>query len=165
MASQLPTTVSCKVRALNGYQYSVDVQTTWRIRELRECVRKTLGIPEYEQGYLQGSTRMRSDDVLFPAPAQQSGEPPEIVLVRYTIPTCFSKSKASDLWHCFVALSDDDGDTVHWERASQIARFEGMSEVAREITTQNDLPERLSFPEMLWYFSMLKSNALKTARF
>eukprot|EP00928_Gymnodinium_smaydae_P006915 TRINITY_DN12472_c0_g1_i1.p1 TRINITY_DN12472_c0_g1~~TRINITY_DN12472_c0_g1_i1.p1 ORF type:complete len:214 (-),score=31.06 TRINITY_DN12472_c0_g1_i1:254-895(-) len=156
MAFDLPASVPLKVGTMHGAQNSVDVQTTWRIKELREGVRKKFGIPEYEQGYLQGSMRMRSGDLLFPPQGQQLGKPPEIVLVRSTIPSCFSKSQASDLWYSFVAFSDDDGDTVHGGRAIQIARFEGMHELARLVTAQSDLPERFSFVELLGFFSRLK---------
>eukprot|EP00928_Gymnodinium_smaydae_P001143 TRINITY_DN10416_c1_g1_i1.p1 TRINITY_DN10416_c1_g1~~TRINITY_DN10416_c1_g1_i1.p1 ORF type:complete len:213 (+),score=24.91 TRINITY_DN10416_c1_g1_i1:56-694(+) len=164
MASEVPATVPCKVRTLHGCQYSVHVQTTWRIRELRDCVRKTFGIPEYEQGYLQGCTRMRSGDLVLSPRAHQSGESPELVLVRSKVPRCFSKSDALDTWYCFLAFSDDDGDTVHRRRASQIARFEGMIELARAITAQNDLPERLSFPELLWHFASLKAELPRATR-
>eukprot|EP00928_Gymnodinium_smaydae_P030293 TRINITY_DN2256_c0_g1_i1.p1 TRINITY_DN2256_c0_g1~~TRINITY_DN2256_c0_g1_i1.p1 ORF type:complete len:207 (-),score=38.24 TRINITY_DN2256_c0_g1_i1:189-809(-) len=160
MASESSTSASllCRIRTLHGYQCSVDVQTTWRIKDLRVRVRQKLGIPEYEQGYLQGSIRMRSGDLLFP----QSGESPELVLVRSSIPSCFSKAEALNLWSSFLAISDDHGDIVQIRRARQLARFEGLAEAAQAIAAQNDLPERLSFLELLRFFSTLKSQQPRT---
>eukprot|EP00928_Gymnodinium_smaydae_P006924 TRINITY_DN12472_c1_g3_i1.p1 TRINITY_DN12472_c1_g3~~TRINITY_DN12472_c1_g3_i1.p1 ORF type:complete len:229 (+),score=31.45 TRINITY_DN12472_c1_g3_i1:54-689(+) len=162
MAFGLATLVPCRVQTLGGKQYFVNVQTTWRIRELRESVRKHFGIPEYEQGYVQRSICMRSGDVLFPPQLQASSEPIEVTLVRSKIPSCFSKSKTSQMWISFLGFSDDDGDTVSWEQARKLARFEGMFELDRAITAQSDRVERFSFPEMLRYFSGLKAQLPRT---
>eukprot|EP00928_Gymnodinium_smaydae_P006925 TRINITY_DN12472_c1_g4_i1.p1 TRINITY_DN12472_c1_g4~~TRINITY_DN12472_c1_g4_i1.p1 ORF type:complete len:213 (+),score=31.82 TRINITY_DN12472_c1_g4_i1:47-685(+) len=164
MACGLPTSTQCKVQTLSGDEYSVNVQTTWRIRELRKCVRTQFGIPEYEQGYVQGSVCMRSGDFVFPAQLHAPSEPVEVTLVRSTMPSCFSKSNTLKMWLSFLALSDDDGDTVQRERASQIARFEGMIELARAITAQNDLPERVSFLELLQCFAALRAQLPRATR-
>eukprot|EP00928_Gymnodinium_smaydae_P014324 TRINITY_DN15223_c0_g1_i1.p1 TRINITY_DN15223_c0_g1~~TRINITY_DN15223_c0_g1_i1.p1 ORF type:complete len:219 (+),score=35.84 TRINITY_DN15223_c0_g1_i1:36-692(+) len=163
MASGLPASVPCKVRTLSGKQYSVNVQSTWRIRELRQCVHKKLGIPEYEQSYVQGSISMRSGDLLFQPELPLSAAPLEVVLVRSRKPSCFSKSKASDMWRVFIALSDDHGDTARGDCARQIARFEGMSELADAIANQTDVPERFTFLELLRFLSMLEAQLPRTA--
>eukprot|EP00928_Gymnodinium_smaydae_P006921 TRINITY_DN12472_c1_g1_i1.p1 TRINITY_DN12472_c1_g1~~TRINITY_DN12472_c1_g1_i1.p1 ORF type:complete len:139 (+),score=13.21 TRINITY_DN12472_c1_g1_i1:203-619(+) len=117
MACELPTFIPWKIRSLHGEKYSVKVKATWKIKDVRERVRTQLGISEYEQGYIQGSSRMRSGDFLVHPEEYESDDPPDTILVRSTIPSSFSKADAMAMWQSFLALSDDDGDTVHWGSA------------------------------------------------
>eukprot|EP00928_Gymnodinium_smaydae_P095967 TRINITY_DN8363_c0_g3_i2.p1 TRINITY_DN8363_c0_g3~~TRINITY_DN8363_c0_g3_i2.p1 ORF type:complete len:210 (-),score=38.12 TRINITY_DN8363_c0_g3_i2:254-883(-) len=162
MALQATTTVSCTLLTLNGQQHTVHVQRDWPVWKLREHVSEELGIPEYEQSFVSGSVQLRSCDSLLTS--QEPQESLELTLVLSTLPACFSKSQAKDIWKGFVAFSRDHGDTVDGACSSQLARFGGKYRVARQIRGRDDVPSSFSFAELLLYFSGFIADSPRKAR-
>eukprot|EP00928_Gymnodinium_smaydae_P018788 TRINITY_DN17161_c0_g1_i1.p2 TRINITY_DN17161_c0_g1~~TRINITY_DN17161_c0_g1_i1.p2 ORF type:complete len:215 (-),score=27.69 TRINITY_DN17161_c0_g1_i1:213-803(-) len=129
---------------------------SWRISDLKEHLRCNLDIPEYEQHFEHKSTRLRSDDLL--CNLERGGENRlDLTLVRESIPKQFPHSRTKRIWNAFVAFSSDFGDSIDGMKATHVAQFANMYQVAQILASSTNLPNTLTFGEVLDLFASLVS--------
>eukprot|EP00928_Gymnodinium_smaydae_P068207 TRINITY_DN5126_c0_g1_i1.p1 TRINITY_DN5126_c0_g1~~TRINITY_DN5126_c0_g1_i1.p1 ORF type:complete len:255 (-),score=16.60 TRINITY_DN5126_c0_g1_i1:546-1196(-) len=163
MANLRYSSISCEVTVSCGQHISVIVKRSWTVSDLREHLRCANGIPEYEQHFAQGSKRLRSDDILCNLDRGHETNRLALTLVKESIPKRFSPSRTNRIWEAFVAFSSDYGDSINGMKATHVAQFANMYQVAQVLASSTNLPQTLNFCELLDLFaSLAPSSKVKT---
>eukprot|EP00928_Gymnodinium_smaydae_P088107 TRINITY_DN72250_c0_g1_i1.p1 TRINITY_DN72250_c0_g1~~TRINITY_DN72250_c0_g1_i1.p1 ORF type:complete len:220 (+),score=4.35 TRINITY_DN72250_c0_g1_i1:185-844(+) len=157
MANLCDSTVSCEVTIACGEHISVTPKHSWTISSLREHLQCTHGIPEYEQHFAYRSRRLRSDDIVCSLDREDGKNRVLLTLMRDSIPKRFSHSRTKRIWEAFLAFSSDYGDSIDGMKATHVAQFADMYQVAQLLASSTDLPHTLNFCEIVDLFASLVS--------
>eukprot|EP00928_Gymnodinium_smaydae_P074625 TRINITY_DN57657_c0_g1_i1.p1 TRINITY_DN57657_c0_g1~~TRINITY_DN57657_c0_g1_i1.p1 ORF type:complete len:235 (-),score=31.86 TRINITY_DN57657_c0_g1_i1:255-932(-) len=141
--------LTCKVFSIDGRQVTVKAKATRRVWQLKKRIRRELRVPEYEQVLLYEDVRLCCNDCLCDISSGHNTQQVTLFLVRRRRPSDFSRREASELWQFFIALSPDDGDTIHGVDVPRVARFADMLRESMIIARAIAIPERITFIDVL----------------
>eukprot|EP00928_Gymnodinium_smaydae_P099258 TRINITY_DN9421_c0_g2_i1.p1 TRINITY_DN9421_c0_g2~~TRINITY_DN9421_c0_g2_i1.p1 ORF type:complete len:204 (+),score=41.73 TRINITY_DN9421_c0_g2_i1:53-664(+) len=139
----------CKVVTIQGDEFILQAEGSWKVWNLKEDLYEETGIPEYEQHFAHGTTKLKSDDVLSDLLPSCKDHQLILTLVRSGGPKCFSESQKTELWEAFLAFSRDSGDTMDGKHVAKVARMGDMFRLSQVVAGVANIPASVTFLELL----------------
>eukprot|EP00928_Gymnodinium_smaydae_P087230 TRINITY_DN71523_c0_g1_i1.p1 TRINITY_DN71523_c0_g1~~TRINITY_DN71523_c0_g1_i1.p1 ORF type:complete len:235 (-),score=34.77 TRINITY_DN71523_c0_g1_i1:55-690(-) len=141
---------------LNGDEITVKARSSWKVWQFKECVRKRLRTPEYEQHFVHQDAQMSSEDTLSALSSACEGNEFTCSFLRRPRPPCISKGEAEELWEAFLTFSPNSGDTMDGANMARVARFAGMFDESELVAKLPNIPDSVTFPELLEVLASVK---------
>eukprot|EP00928_Gymnodinium_smaydae_P099257 TRINITY_DN9421_c0_g1_i1.p1 TRINITY_DN9421_c0_g1~~TRINITY_DN9421_c0_g1_i1.p1 ORF type:complete len:247 (+),score=26.55 TRINITY_DN9421_c0_g1_i1:53-742(+) len=139
----------CKVVTIQGDEFTLQAERSWKIWNLKMHVYDETRIPEYEQHFAHKTTKLLSDDTLSDLLPSCDEDQLTLTLVRSGGPECIPKSQKVELWEAFLAFSHDSGDTMDGAQVAQVARMGGMFRASELVPYVANIPDSVTFLELL----------------
>eukprot|EP00928_Gymnodinium_smaydae_P042537 TRINITY_DN2861_c0_g1_i1.p1 TRINITY_DN2861_c0_g1~~TRINITY_DN2861_c0_g1_i1.p1 ORF type:complete len:261 (-),score=21.49 TRINITY_DN2861_c0_g1_i1:437-1117(-) len=139
---------------MDGEVFSISAQPFWQTWNLRSHVEKTMGIPSYEQHYAKDGVKLHSNDFLCSLMLERDIPCLHLYLARCSKPEFLSHHCATRMWQSFMVFSHDRGETIEGKYVEEVIRFGGLVESAESVDVSPDVPDRLTFPELMTFVAM-----------
>eukprot|EP00928_Gymnodinium_smaydae_P022262 TRINITY_DN18753_c0_g1_i1.p1 TRINITY_DN18753_c0_g1~~TRINITY_DN18753_c0_g1_i1.p1 ORF type:complete len:225 (-),score=48.30 TRINITY_DN18753_c0_g1_i1:503-1177(-) len=155
-SSQHHDYVECEVSTLGGSQFVVQAESSWKVWELKEEIAAVTNIPIFEQHLIKDLCVMRNVDALINATDSNHAPHLNIGLSRWSVTDTLCDDLLSLAWRGFRAFSKDCGDTIEGARVVSMMRYAGLHEGATLVRREYELPESLSFVDLVALLAELK---------